>query len=121
MEENIYVNPQQDRIIGVIDDKIYLKSEYLDYIVITTEKEYFKIFKEYVSSKRDFCKRYNHFCGAFGDFYANKYERLKDDFIIKEPFEVEDNDINDGLEMRDISYPIYFVEKFDKYCDMEHG
>lgn len=121
MEENIYVNPHQDIIIGVVEDNIYLKSEYLDYVVVTTEQEYFKILKEYVKTKRDFCQRYNHFCGAFGNFYAEKYERLKDDFKLNEPFDVEDNGNNDGMEIREITYPIYLIHKFDKHCDMEHG
>ena len=120
-QEYIYLNPVNDRIIGIVEDEIYFKPEHLDYIIVTTENEYFKILKEFIKTKRDFCKRYNHFCGIFGEFSAKKYERLIEDFVLNEPFEIEDDGNNDGMEIRKVPYPIYFVSEFDKRCDMEHG
>jgi len=121
MEENIYLNPLEDRIIGVVENEIYFKPEHRDYIIVTTENEYLKLVKEYINSKRDFCKRYNHFCGVFGEFTAKKYKRAKEDFKLNEPFDVEDDGINDGLEMRAVPYPVYLVYEFEMDCDMEHG
>jgi hypothetical protein len=119
--KEIYLNPLEDRIIGVVDNNIYFKSEYRDYVLIITEIEYIQLVKQYINTKRDFCKRYNHFCGVFGEFSANKYERLTNDFVLNQPFDVEDDGNNDGLEIREVQYPIYFVHEFDKHCDMEHG
>ena len=121
MKEHIYLNPINDRIIGVVENEIYFKPEYRDYVIVTTETEYLKLVKEYINTKRDFCKRYNHFCGVFGEFSAEKYERVKEDFVLNEPFDVEDDGENDGMEIRKVPYPIYFVSEFDKRCDMEHG
>lgn len=121
MENNIHLNPVDDRIIGVKENNIYFKSESLECVIVTTEKEYFKILKEYINTKRDFCKRFNHFCGVFGEFTADKYERLKNDILLNDVFEVEDDGYNDGIEIKEIPYPVYFVHEFDKDCDMEHG
>jgi len=121
MEEDIYLNPLEDRIIGVVENEIYFKPEHKDYVIVTTETEYLKLVKKYIETKRDFCKRYNHFCGVFGEFFAEKAERFEEDFKLNEPFDVEDDGQNDGLEMREVAYPIYFVHEFEKHCDMEHG
>ena len=121
MEENIYLNPLEDRIIGIIENKLYFKPKYRDYIIVTTENEHLKLLKGYIKTKRDFCKRYNHFCGVFGEFTAKKYKKVKSDFKLNEPFDVEDDGKNDGLEMKEISYPVYFVYEFEMDFDMEHG
>ena len=42
-EETIQLNPLIDRLIGVKDELLYFKSEYLEYIVVTKEKEYLKL------------------------------------------------------------------------------
>ena len=120
-EETIQLNPLIDRLIGVKDELLYFKSEYLEYIVVTKEKEYLKLVKKYINTKRDFCNRYNHFCGVFGEFYAKDYIKLKDKLYLNEPFDVEDNGHNDGLEIREVPYDVYLVYKFNKHCDMEHG
>jgi|GEM_PF-4878225 len=120
-QETVWLNPHESRIIGVMGEYIYLKAEYPEYIIVTTEKEYFNIFKRYVSSKRDFCERYNHFCGVHGELTAKKYKRMEKDIILNEYFDVEDDGENEGLEMRQIPYPTYLVYEFEKHVDMEHG
>lgn len=119
-QENIYLNPHNDKILGVIGEYIYFKGEYSEYIIVTKEKEYFKILKEYIKTKRDYCERYDHFCGVFGEFYADKYRRIKD-ITLNEYFDVEDDGKNDGMEMKEVPYPVYLVSKFNNRCDMEHG
>ncbi len=119
-QETVYLNPHEDRIIGVIGEHMYFKPEHREYIVVTTEKEYLNILKRWIAAKRNYCERNNHFCGVFGELNAKKYERIKD-IVLNEYFDVEDDGKNDGLEMRQIPYPTYLVDEFEKHVDMEHG
>ncbi len=119
-EDSVYLNPHEDRIIGVVEEYIYFKPDHRDYIIVTTEKEYLNTLKRWIAAKRDFCERYNHFCGVFGELNAEKYSRIKD-IVLNEYFDVEDDGENEGLAMREVPYPTYLVGEFDKHVDMEHG
>ncbi len=120
MEESIHLNPIEDTLIGAYGKYMYFKAEGGDYIVAVKDKTYYKILKEFIKTKRDFCERYDHFCGVWGEFASKKVERLED-LVLNEYIDVEDNDINDGLEEVKVTYPVYLVREFVMQCDMEHG
>lgn len=123
MEEEITLslNPHEDRIIGVVGNQLYFKNEYENYVLIVKRKDYLKLLNSYIDSKKDFCKRYNHFCGVCGDFYITKYETFKEGFKINEMIEVEDDGENEGIDFIEVEYPLYKAITFDNHCDMEHG
>lgn len=120
LEEGIYLNPHEDRIIGVINDNIYLKSEYQDYVVLIPRELYIWSLNMYINQKQDYCKRYDHFCGVCGEIEILKY-RVLDSIILNECIEVEDDGKNEGIELKKVSYPVYFADLLNDYCDMEHG
>jgi len=123
MEEEITLrlNPHEDRIIGVIGNAIYFKPKHENYVLIVKRREYLRILNLYLDSKKDFCKRYDHFCGVFGELQVLEYETYREGFKMNEFNEVEDNGENDGIEFKEVEYPLYKVIKFDDHVDMEHG
>jgi len=121
MEEEISLNPHEDRIIGLIGDNIYFKSEYNDYVITTDRNEYFRILNLYLDRKKNYCGIHNHFCGIFGDLFPKEYIRDKNDFILNEMIEVGDDGKNDGIDFVKKPYPLYHVFIFEDHVDMEHG
>lgn len=120
-EGNISLNPHEDRIIGIIGNDIYFKSKHNDYIITTDRNEYFRILNLYLDCKKDYCERYDHFCGVFGDLFPKEYIRDKNDFILNEMIEIEDDGKNDGIDFIQKPYPLYHVFIFEDHVDMEHG
>lgn len=112
-EDIIHLNPIEDKLLGAYKGYVYFKAENQDYIVVTPEKEYLKLIKLFIKAKRDYCEKYNHFCGVFGEFSAKKYRKAKQDIHLIKYLE--------NMESEEVPYPTYIVDKFDKHCNMEHG
>ena len=120
-EISIVLNPHEDKIIGIVGSDIYFKPQYEKSILIVKRKEYLRILNLYLNVKKSFCKRYDHFCGVFGELQVLEYETYSEGFKINEINEVEDDGENDGIEIKEVKYPLFRAIKFDNRVDMEHG
>lgn len=122
MEEEIeiYFNPHEDKIIGVVEDNLYIKSEYNDYVILIPRELYIWSLNLYINTKQELCKLHSHFCGVFGEIEVVKYRTLNP-IILNEYVEIEDDGENDGIDFKEVTYPVYFVDLLGDHCDMEHG
>lgn len=102
----------------------YLGSDFPDHnpeeCILSIDRKLFKkMLDKWLDKKLDYCDSWNHYCGVGGYIYCNA-EKGYDTFI-NEYIEVEDNNINDGLEVRKKDIIVYNVKSFDELIDMEHG
>src|SRR6476620_668368 len=116
------ITPFDSEIVGVIDDFVYfrehlfLEGEEDEYCCIRMKrKQYLKMIGLWLEQKGDFCKRYGHFCGVFGNFYIEKFKELG---TINLSVAFDENKGEDGEYIyKDI--PLFEVISFDAHCDME--
>lgn len=135
MEYVLSIIPFTSEIIGVDDKHVYLKETYSDDIDFKIEigvpvnlsdlpdshdcvlkvkrSEFMKLSKLWLNSKAGYCKRFNEFCGVFGNFYAERYKEIGTMELLDEVTEDE--------ELIYKTVPVFEVIKFSTICDMEHG
>jgi len=117
----LIVNPFSSEIIGADGKYVYVKeidmttSDKEDWCVFKIKiSKFIKIVREWINSKSDFCNRYGHFCGVFGDFGVEEYkEKGKINILVGIDEETE--------ELIYKNVPLYEVILFEESCDMEHG
>ena len=102
----------------------YLGSDFPDHFpidcILSIDRKLFKkMLDKWLDEKLDYCDNWKHYCGVGGFIYC-KAEKSYDTYI-NEYIEIEDNDINDGLEERKKDITVYNVSSFDELIDMEHG
>lgn len=112
-EEEPYLTfvPDQDQILGVYGDMIHVKNE--ENILIIPREEYFRVWNNWIDSKKKYCESYSEYCGVFGGAYAVKYKKSKS--ITLNEWSESDED------MRKVKYDSYIISKFEDQVDMEHG
>jgi hypothetical protein len=91
-----------------------------DCILSIDRKLFKKMLDKWLDEKLDYCDRWNHYCGVGGYIYCENVEKAYDTYIY-EYINVEDNEINDGLEEVKKNMVVYNVNSFDELIDMEHG
>lgn len=114
-QETYSIIPFTSNIVGVKDGFVFIK-EYEDSeeVLKVKKKDFIKMTSLWLDSKDDYASRYGHFCGAFGNFYIEKFEKDGEIDIVSGFDETAER-----LTYKKV--PIYRVTKFDKECDMEHG
>jgi hypothetical protein len=118
-ELNLSVIPFESEIVGADKKYVYIK-ETLEFekelccALKIKRKDYLTMCNMWLDRKSDFCLRYGHFCGVFGNIFISKYK--------------EDGKINLLVgfdeEKEDVIYkevPVFEVIEFDNCVDIEHG
>jgi hypothetical protein len=111
MENTISYSYDNLRVIGANGKNIYVLPEYLmdeegenlEGCLVFTMTKWIELQKAWITEKKDFCERYEHFCG-WGDITSH-YTR------------VGEVDVRIGDEIK--SVPL--LKTFDFLVDMEHG
>ena len=107
-------------VLGVFGKEIHLftyghkdDTEDFECILIMTEKEYLNQWKKWIKGKRDYCERYNHYCGVMGYVYSEDAELIGTQKLNRYNSDTGE----DGI----IEFPVYKAEKFWDEPDFEHG
>jgi hypothetical protein len=119
----LYIEPPVTKIIGVVGKNIYLLThgyeddadvkDIDDCVVIITESTYKRLWKKWIEGKRDYCERFNHFCGVMGYFTTinpipngtisiTKYNENKKDYDF-------------------VEVPLYIATEFTENPEFEYG
>ena len=118
MEEelNISITPFISEIVGANSKFLFIKEQDINnddwYVLKIKRSDFNKMIKLWIDAKADYCKRYDHFCGVFGNFFIRV---TKDCGKINLLIDVED----ETPIYKEV--PVLLVLSFDDHCDMEHG
>lgn len=121
------ITPFDSEIVGVMDDFVYFRESIYKYLegdekeefccIRMKKAQYLQMIDLWLEQKQDFCKRYDHFCGVFGNFHIEEYKELG---TINLLVDFDENKGEDGEYIyKDVS--LFEVISFDAHCDMEHG
>ena len=128
METTIYLECPDTKILGVFGKSIHLLThgyneergeegegieEDFECILIVPEKVYLKEWRKWIEGKREYCERFNHYCGVMGYVHPLNPELIGTQKINKWNKEREDMDI--------IEVSVYKADKFTDTPDFEHG
>jgi hypothetical protein len=112
---NISITPFTSEIIGADSKFLFIKEQDHDdnwYVLKIKRSDFNKMIKLWIDIKADYCKRYGHFCGIFGNFLIKMTKHCgKINLLIA----VED----ETMIYKEV--PLLLVLSFDDRCDMEHG
>jgi hypothetical protein len=105
-------------IIGVIGNELHIRGNevdenYAQCIIVINKKIHNKLFNNWIKSKKDFCKRYKHYCGVSSGF------ELEGENIGKTNLFINFDEDTEELIYSDVN--VYRVIKYDEFIDMEHG
>jgi hypothetical protein len=108
-------------LLGVEKKYLFIKIEGIDelddskciIVLKILEKDFNRLSKEYIDTKRSFCERYASFCGVFGCHYPDNFSVIGNISIL-----VDDEDSEDGCSYLEV--PLIEVSTWSK-PDMEHG
>lgn len=125
METIIYLECPNTEILGVFEKEIHLltygytgkeddkEDNEFECILIVPEKVYLKEWKKWINGKRDYCERYNHYCGVMGYVHPSNPELIGKQNINKWNKEKQDMEV--------IEVPVYKADIFNNEPDFEHG
>jgi hypothetical protein len=109
-----------DKILGVFDEWIYIEgidhskgSNEWDCVLAIQRNEFLRIFNIWLDGKKDYCERFNHFCGQMGTADVVKFAKQGTIDINRWNEKKEDYDV--------LIVPLYFVTKVGNQCYFEHG
>ena len=110
--------PFASEIIGADDKYVYLKEGFDTefFIIKIKQKLYLECCSSWLNSKAEFCKRYNHFCGVYGNMNVEEYKNSGEINIVVD-YTGEEDDLKPIYK----NVPIYEVISMNFYVDMEHG
>lgn len=117
------IDPVNINLLGVVGKYLFIRDDtaYFDdteetfsVVIKIKESEFNKLFKKYVEAKRDYCKRYNHFCGVHGHYYSEDVKQIGEIDVIF--FNMEGDELVNYY--KDVPL-IEVIEWSDP--DMEHG
>ena len=105
-------------ILGVFGKDVHLFAHFWEgdkdgyCVLIIPEGVYIKEWKKWLKGKREYCERYDHYCGVMGHVYALNPEKIGMTTL---------NRWNeDKFDMKEVDFPVYKASKFD-VNDFEHG
>jgi len=112
------------KILGVFGKNIHLltygykdegdlQTDIDDLVLVIPIEVYIKQWKAWIDGKRDYCERFNHYCGVMGTVSAKDPREAGIQTIFKWNEKTE--------EMDEIEVPIYTAIDFDGPPDFEHG
>jgi hypothetical protein len=127
-EDYIIFHPFQDNVLGVFGNEVHIKSELNKWsdnsqtiVIITTVKEYLRVHKNWINDKKRICEAYDHYCGVGTGPHAKRFVKLDGQIDLNVPCKNWDDNDEDTWNYEKIMVDMYFVEKFEDTCDLEHG
>jgi hypothetical protein len=114
----ITYEPSTDQILGVIGDKIHVKTYSYEVekpvVLIMSIELFHKTWNNWIKGKRDYCERCKEYCGVDG------YTTIEEGKVIKSKIYL--NEFNDDDETITKVIPIVIeVTKFSDIHEFEHG
>lgn len=124
MEVTVFLECPNTEILGVYGEDIHLlthgykehndgTTEDIECIILVPEKTYIKEWRKWISGKRGYCERFEHYCGVMG--YVTK----------DSPKLVGTQKINRFNELTEeeevVELEVYKIRAFDGEPDFEHG
>lgn len=122
MNITIYLECPDTKILGVFGKGIHLlthgfneeeEDKEFECVLIIPEKVYLKEWKKWIQGKRDYCERFDHYCGIMGYVHPLNPELIGTQNINKWNEEKQDYDI--------IEVSVYKADVFTDRPDFEHG
>ena len=120
-DQLVCITPFESEIIGADKTHIYVKELVIEdednafpCVLKIPRHEYIRIVNIWIDAKADYCERFEHFCGIFGNFRAVEYMQEGEINILL----YFDKETDDPV-YQDV--PLVEVTRFDDQCDMEHG
>ncbi len=109
-------------ILGAFKNKVYLRGEYYKteefeskVCVIVISKELFhKSLDLWLKDKKEYCEKWNHFCGTMGRIESTKHTELNKTELLTGFNEEKEELIYERVRT-------FEIKKFENSCDMEHG
>jgi hypothetical protein len=115
----ITYDPSSDEILGVFGNKIHIKAyhyndidEQTPVILIISKKLFHKTWDNWINDKKEYCERYEEYCGIMGHTYIKEGEILDTKISL---YEYEDDS------RIEIFPTVIKVNKFYDHHDFEHG
>jgi len=93
-------------ILGVYGKDVYLRGKinFEHDCVIQISTQLFKKSLDYwINDKKDYCERYDHFCGMMGSIRPLEYEEMG------------------KMEIEEVELTVYKFNSIEEFTDMEHG
>lgn len=119
IKEDIGFDISDSQVLGVFDNMVHVKGikyaedEILDCILIIPREVYLIVWNTWLNGKREYCERYNDYCGVMG--YINAEEFIKTTPITLNKWN------KDSEKMIPFEHEAFIVTKFEERCDFEHG
>ena len=104
-------DPSQDSVLGVFGDFIHVQVS--EAVLQIPRAQYVKSWILWLNGKKEYCERYNHYCGVMGNTIPLEFTQTQD--IIINEWSQSDEDY------KKVSYPSFIVTRFDDVYDFEHG
>lgn len=117
----LYLECPNTEILGVFGNDIHLKTYgFIDNgadiehcVLIIPEKVYLKEWKKWIQGKREYCERFNEYCGVMG------YVHPDNPILIGTQKLNIWNDRKEDYDVVEVS--VYKADKFSNKPDFEHG
>jgi hypothetical protein len=132
MEANtvLLFDPSTSNVLGVFGDKIHVEShghyesptQENDFECVLTipKKKYLRIWNMWLEGKKDYCERYNYYCGVMGYTIAEDFTEI-DNITLNKFNPQANNDNEDTWFYIEVPTRAFLVNKFEDHCDFEHG
>lgn len=108
-------------ILAVFGTTVYLKGSFKesnDCVILLDKSLFKKALDLWLKDKKDYCERYNHFCGV-GYIEADEYEESKEQVDLN--IFIEDDSLEYGGEYKSILFKTFIVYSIEESANMEHG
>ena len=125
---DITFDPSKDEVLGVFGEEVHILCGFFEdpntndeeCIVITPREEYLRIWNLWLDGKKNYCERYNEYCGVMGYVLAEEIKEI-DKIILNKfnPHSKEDNE--DTWFYIEVPTRTFKVSKFSGIPDFEHG
>lgn len=116
-EVDLSFDPTINEVLGVFGEEVHVRGN--GCVLVMPEKVYLKVWKNWLAGKRNYCERFDHYCGVAGYTEPIKYFKPEGQIILNE-FSFPDDDSEDCI-VTEVPNDVYFVTKFDDYHNFEHG
>jgi hypothetical protein len=123
MEITIYLECPNTEILGVFGKGVHLLThvykeieeevEDFECILIVPENVYIKEWKKWLKGKKEYCERFNHYCGVMGYVHPSNPELIGTQKINRW------NEKKQDMEIVEVS--VYKADIFNEEPDFEHG
>jgi len=120
-KEDLSFTPDQDEVLGVFGNDVHVQIGIISedaesetpVILVIPREEYFRAWNLWLDTKKEFCERYEQYCGAFGNIHVEECIKLED--VVASVYD-EDSETE-----VDVQIEVYKVSKFGDYVNMEAG